>query len=101
MVADFDPAPNPYLASAQGGVNFYFTAGRTVASYTLDVYTDSFRLVKRLQDSGVSLVGRCHINLPDYDAARLAAGTYYCVLRAHDNSGREESSIITVLIILR
>jgi hypothetical protein len=89
------------VASNPGNLNFYFTSARTLVSYVIDIYTDGFRLVKREQSGGVSLLGGCHVNIPGYSVSRLASGTYYCVISGRDSLGREARSAACVLIILR
>jgi hypothetical protein len=101
VITDFAPYPNPYVASNPGNLNFYFTSEMTLVSYTIDIYTDAFRLVKREQSGSVSLLGGCHVNIPGFSVSRLASGTYYCIIRGKDSKGREARSAACVLIILR
>jgi hypothetical protein len=67
----------------------------------LDIYTTAFRHVKSETAGSLSFSGNCLINLPEYEVSKLAAGTYYCILKAKDNSGRETKSAHVVLILLR
>lgn len=99
-IEDFRAFPNPFIKGFSPAVNFAFTCTRTITSYTIDVYTASFRRVRSISGSTAGLTGNSTITVPGHKLAMLASGPYYCVLSAGDGASKVKSQP-AVLIILK
>jgi O-glycosyl hydrolase len=102
-ITGFTAYPNPYISGSPGGLNFYFKTNRVIKSYSLDIYTPAYRLIRRENKQGISLVGDCVINIPARILGNCASGTYYCILKAagNDPSAGEAKSRPIIIVILR
>jgi hypothetical protein len=93
--------PNPYVNGISGLVYFAVTASGTITSATVDIYSSALRHVRREEADITPASGRFLLSLPARKLAGLASGSYYCVVKARDASGRTTTSKPAVFIILK
>jgi chitinase len=96
--------PNPYNDIDNTGMNIRFKLSGTAIRIKFRFFTRGFRLIREAlftagQESAAA--GISVIAVPPNYFSGLAAGTYYYVLTAEDDSGNKTSPVIKTIIIIR
>ena len=98
MIRDISGWPNPY-DPGKGGMHVGFTLARDVDSVDMELYTLSFRKIRKISLSNGDSAGVKNKTAAAPDFMKLSGGLYFFVLKASYAGGQAASGINLLMII--